>query len=169
MKLNRIIILFTVLALFSCTKLPRKDFIGVWTVSQVEAHDITSDKDRIMSTQAASPCFFVGEQMEFQKTKIIPCPTSTENIRQYEEFPGTFDYIYDSQKSCITFPEVNYFSSFTDPNTGYSSASSYTIYEITYKVSLHDQNTLFLSGERYEYDNLGNAVRVYRADIVLKR
>lgn len=169
MKFNRIIILFAVLALCSCSKLPMKDFIGVWTVSQVEAHDITSDNDRIISTQAASPCFFVGEQMEFQKTKVIPCPTAIENIGKYEDFSGTFEYIFDSKSSSITFPEVNCFSSFTDPSTGYSSASSYTIYEIKYKVNRQDNNTLYLSGERFEYDNLGNAERCYRADIILTR
>lgn len=169
MKFNRTIILITVLVLCSCSKLPMRDFLGVWTVSQIEAYSITSDNDQLISNQAASPCFFVGEQMEFKKTKVIPCPTSTENIRQYEEFPGTFDYKYDSKGACITFPEVSYLSVFNDPETGYSSVSAYSLDEITYRVSLHDRNILYLSGVRYKFDKLGNAELIYKADIILKR
>lgn len=159
---------FTV-GLCSCSKLPMKDFLGEWTVEQVEAHSITSNNDRLVSTQAASPCFFVGEQMEFTKTKIIPCPTSTINLREYPDFPGTFDYSYDSKGSCITIPEVSYLLVTHDSNTGLDSASSFTMYEMKYLIKLHDNSTLFLSGVRYEYDNLGNAVLSYKADVVLKR
>lgn len=169
MKARHTSILFAIIVLCSCSKLPMKDFLGVWTVSQVEAHDITSNNDRIVSTQAASPCFFVGEQMEFTKTKIIPCPTSTINLKEYKDFPGTFDYTYDSTGSCITIHEVSYINVFHDPETGYSSTSAISIAAITYKISLHDSNTLCLSGERYEYDKLGNATRCYTADIILKR
>ena len=168
-RLGRILIIGAFLSLASCGKMPQKDFLGVWTVEQVDAHDISSDSDRLVSTKAASPCFFVGEQMEFTKTKIIPCPTSTINLREYPDFPGTFDYLYDSKASCITIPEVSYISVIHDPNTGYDSASSITIYEMKYNVKLHDNSTLYLSGERYEHDNLGNAVRCYKADVILKR
>lgn len=167
--LARILYLALIVAICSCNKLPMRDFLGVWTVEQVEAHDITSNNDRLVSREAASPCFYVGEQMEFTKTKIIPCPTSTVNLLAYPDFPGTFDYTYDSKGSCITIPEVNYLSVTHDPNTGLNSASSITLYEMMYVMSLREDNTLHLSGIRYEYDNLGNTKRCYKADVVLKR
>ena len=138
-------------------------------VESVEAHDVTSSEDRLVSTQAAGPCFFVGEKMSFLESAVIPCPSSTLTLRMYPDFKGTFDYVYDSKAGTITFPEVTYMLVENEGVPGMEGINVTILYEMTYNLKRLDDSTLRLQGERNEYDKLGNLKRRYSAEVVLKR
>lgn len=139
-------IILSFLLVCSCSRLPMKDFLGEWTVDAVDATILTEGGGYVTSDLGASPCFCVGEKMTFTKSTIIPCPSSVVNLKQYDEFPGTFAYRYDAEGSCITIPGVSYTSVVRIPETGYESVSTITIGEMIYAIKLHDGNTLYLHG-----------------------
>lgn len=138
-------------------------------MESVEAHDVTSSEDRLVSTQAASPCFLVGEKMTFLESAVIPCPSSTQTLSMYPDFKGTFDYTYDSKAGTITFPEVTYMLVENEGLPEKQRITATTLFEMTYNTEYRDDSTLRLQGERNEYDKLGNVTRRYSAKVVLKR
>lgn len=169
--MKKIAIVVLAIALTACSKIQEQNILGVWTVENVDQTFTTDGTSGPINTKEDGVIFYEGDQMEFTKTSIIPCPSiiSEYGLTRFPEFPGSFDYVFDSASSCITIPERHFEWSFDDPETGYHGDASMTIRTLTYNVIKQDNSTLCLTRENDVHDEKGNYVGVDHYRVTLSR
>lgn len=164
--MKKILLFVLALTILSCSKISQSSLQGSWIVNSISAQEITANTDTGWKTQqAASSIFFTGESLTIGKSTITPCPSSSEMLKEYDDYPGYFNYSLSGTK--LTIPEAH-FSYVRKNGDKVVMAGEYTQNAMNFTVALNG-NDMELNGTSEETDNLGNVKRRVNVKINLTK
>jgi len=164
--MKKILLFVLALSIISCSKISQSSLQGTWNVDGISSQEITANTDTGWKTQqAAGSIFFTGESLTISKSTITPCPSSSEMLKEYDDFPGYFNYSLSGTK--LTVPEAH-FSYVRKNGDKIVMAGEYTQDAMNFTVALNGTD-MELTGTSEETDNLGNVKRRVNVKIDLTK
>ena len=164
--MKKIAIFLLSLSLFSCSKISQSSLQGTWSVNSILLQEITSHNDTgWKDSQSAASIFFIGESLTISKSTIIPCNTAASYIRQFDDYPGCFNYSLSG--ATISIPEVHYTKVEKNGDT-IVRVDEYTQYAMDFNVDING-GEMMLSSSSEITDNLGNVERRVKTKISLSK